>query len=49
MPRENRNLTEEQALEILRWDWPEYNQQTEQNLKDGVSMVAWLETLESFA
>lgn len=42
-------MTEQEALEILHKEWPEYNRQTEQNLKDGVSMVKWLSTLESFA
>ena len=41
-------MTEQEALEILHEEWPEYNRQTEQNLKDGDSMVQWLSTLESF-
>ena len=43
------NMTEEQALEILRRDWPEYNGATEMNLQEGKSMVEWLSILESFA
>lgn len=39
----------EEALEILRRDWPEYNKATEQTIKDGDSLVDWLEILESFA
>ena len=46
---EPKNLTEEQALETLRKDWPEYNKATEMKLKEGQSMVEWLSTLESFA
>lgn len=46
---QNNTMTEQQALEILRRDWPEYNKATDQALKDGESMVAWLATLESFA
>ena len=42
-------MTEQEALEILRKEWPEYEKQTAQNLKDGMSMVDWLSTLESFA
>ena len=49
MPRENRNLTEEQALEILRRDWPEYDKTTDLMIKEGRSLVKWLGTLESFA
>ena len=42
-------MTEQEALEILRRDWPEYNKATERTIKDGGSLVDWLETLESFA
>ncbi len=42
-------MTEEEALEILRRDWPEYNQETDRGLKEGRSMVKWLSILESFA
>lgn len=42
-------MTEQQALEILRRDWPEYNKATDIQLKDGKSMVQWLSILESFA
>ena len=42
-------MTEQEALEILRRDWAEYNSATEKRMKDGHSMVEWLETLESFA
>ena len=41
-------MTEEEALEILRRDWPEYNRSTDQELKEGGSMVKWLSILESF-
>ena len=44
-----KNMTEEEALEILRRDWPEWDRQTEQNIKDGYSLVDWLSILESFA
>lgn len=43
------DMTEEQALEILRKEWPEYNDATDMKLKDGESMVEWLSILESFA
>ncbi len=43
------NLKEQEALETLRRDWPEYDQATDQKLKDGESMVKWLSNLESFA
>ena len=43
------NMTEKQALEILRKEWPEYNSATDIKLKDGESMVEWLSILESFA
>ena len=42
-------MTEQEALEILRRDWPEDNKATERTIKDGGSLVDWLETLESFA
>ena len=42
-------MTEQEALEILRRDWPEYNQATEMKLAEGNSMVEWLSILESFA
>jgi len=42
-------MTEEQALEILRKEWPEYNDATDMKLKDRESMVEWLSILESFA
>ena len=42
-------MTEEEALEILRRDWPEYNRETDRSLKEGRSMVKWLSILESFA
>ena len=42
-------MTEQEALEILRRDWPEDNKATEQTIRDGGSLVDWLETLESFA
>ena len=47
--RTDSKMTEREALEILRRDWPEYNKTTEKRLKDGHSMVDWLETLESLA
>ena len=42
-------MTEQEALDILRRDWPEYNKATDQTLADGESLVKWLSTLESFA
>ena len=41
-------LSEQEALEVLRREWPEYNHATDQKLQDGISMVEWLNTLESF-
>lgn len=49
MQRDYTKMTEQEALEILRKEWPEYNPETNQALKDGDSMVKWLSTLESFA
>lgn len=49
MIRDYSKMTEREALEILQKEWPEYNQQTEQNQKDGCSLVEWLSVLESFA
>ena len=42
-------MTAQEALEILRKDWPEYNQETQQILTEGGSLIKWLSTLESFA
>lgn len=42
-------MTEQEALEILRKEWPEYNKATDQTLKDGDSLIQWLSILESFA
>lgn len=47
--RTERKMTEQEALEILRRDWPEYNKETDQTIKDGDSLVEWLGILESFA
>ena len=42
-------MTEEEALEILRKEWPDYSEETEQMLKDGChGMVEWLSVLDSF-
>ena len=49
MQRDYSKMTEQEALEILRKEWPEYNAQTEQNIKDGSNLVEWLLILESFA
>ena len=49
MQRDYKKMTEEEALEILKRDWPEYNRETEQTAKDGESLVQWLSILESFA
>ena len=49
MIRDYSKMTEQEALEILKKEWPEYSRQTEQNLKDGKSLVEWLSVLESFA
>ena len=49
MAQENIKMTEEQALEILRRDWPEYDKTTDLMIKEGRSLVKWLGTLESFA
>ena len=48
MDRDYSKMTEQEALEILQREWPEYSRQTEQNLKDGNSLVEWLSILESF-
>ncbi len=48
MQRDYSKMTEEEALEILHRDWPEYDRQTKANLEDGDSMVQWLSILESF-
>ena len=42
-------MTEQEALEILRRDWPEWDKTTDMKMKDGDSMVQWLSILESFA
>ena len=42
-------MTEQEALDILQKEWPEYSQITEKRMKEGKSMVQWLSTLESFA
>ena len=47
--RTERKMTEQEALEILCRDWPEYNKETDQTIKDGDSLVEWLGILESFA
>lgn len=47
--RTDSKVTEQEALEILRRDWPEYNKATDQAIKDGGSLVEWLGILESFA
>lgn len=47
--RTESKMTEQEALEILRRDWPEYNKETDQTIKDGDSLVEWLGILESFA
>ena len=49
MELDYKNMTEQEALEILHRDWPEYNKETDQTIKDGDSLVEWLGTLESFA
>ena len=49
MERDYKKRTEQEALEILNRDWPEYSKTTEKRLKDGESMVEWLSILESFA
>ncbi len=41
-------MTEEEALEILRKEWPDYSERTEQALKAGCDMVEWLSVLDSF-
>lgn len=48
MDRDYSQITEQEALEILRKEWPEYNKATNQVLKDGDSVIEWLSTLESF-
>lgn len=42
-------MTEQQALEILRKEWPEYNDVTDMTIKEGDSLVELLSMLESFA
>lgn len=49
MERDYKKMTEQEALEILNRDWPEYSKATEQTIKDGDSLVQWLSVLESFA
>ena len=49
MDRDCSQITEQEALEILRKEWPEYNKATDQTLKDGDSLIQWLSILESFA
>ena len=49
MQLDYKNMTEEEAMEILHRDWPEYERETEQTIKDGDSLVEWLSILESFA
>ena len=49
MDRDYSKMTEQEALEILRKEWPEYNTTTEMVLSEGDSLVDWLSTLESFA
>ena len=39
-------MTEEEALEILRKEWPDYIEETEQELKAGCNMVEWLSVLD---
>ena len=39
-------MTEEEALEILRKEWPDYSEWTEGMLKDGYNMVEWLSVLD---
>lgn len=41
-------MTEEEALEILRKEWPDYSEKTERLLKLGRNMVEWLSVLDSF-
>lgn len=47
--RDYSKMTEREALEILRKEWPEYNKATDQTIKDGGDLVDWLSILESFA
>ena len=49
MERDYSRMTEQEALEILTNEWPEYNKATEMKLADGENMVEWLSILESFA
>lgn len=49
MQRNYSKMTEQEALEILNRDWPEYKEETKQTMKDGDSLVKWLSVLESFA
>lgn len=44
-----KEMSEEEALEILHKEWPEWDEQTEINRQDGSSLVHWLSILESFA
>lgn len=41
-------MTEEEALKILRKEWPDYSEWTEKMLKGGYNMVEWLSVLDSF-
>lgn len=49
MQRDYSKMTEQEALEVLRAEWPEYNAETEMMQKDGDSLIEWLSILESFA
>ena len=49
MERDYSRMTEQEALEILTNEWPEYSKATDMRRADGKSMVEWLSILESFA
>lgn len=49
MQRDYSKMTEQEALEILCREWPEYNRATDLVIQEGDSLVDWLSILESFA
>lgn len=41
-------MTEQEALEIIKAEYPEFTKDAEQMIKDGTSVAQMLSTLESF-
>ena len=48
MDKDYSKMTEQEALEILQKEWPEYNATTQGFIEEGKSLVEWLSILESF-